>query len=190
MVACDVTAALLRVLSNALPYFSALQALASFRAEMKLQGLWDNVTIVQASEFGRTLTVNACGCAHTPQSNLSDPIRSSVPDISRGVSPKLGLCILEPQVNGLGTDHAWGGNTFVAGGSVKGARVHGRFPSDLSESGEEVIGRGRLVPTTSWEALWHAVAVRAKREYRQSGVGVCVCERERERRMCARRACS
>ena len=94
-----------------------LQAMASFRDEMKLQGLWDNVTIVQASEFGRTLTTN-----------------------------------------GLGTDHAWGGNTFLAGGSVKGGKIHGHFPTDLSSSGDEYIGRGRLVPTSSWEALWHAVA--------------------------------
>ena len=33
-------------------------ALKSFEEEMKLQGLWENVTIVQASEFGRTITSN------------------------------------------------------------------------------------------------------------------------------------
>ena len=34
------------------------EALASFAAEMKAQGLWDQVTIMQTSEFGRTLTSN------------------------------------------------------------------------------------------------------------------------------------
>ena len=92
-------------------------ALESFEEEMKLQGLWGNVTVVQASEFGRTITSN-----------------------------------------GLGTDHAWGGNAFVAGGAVKGGQVHGRYPDDLSEAGEEYVGRGRLVPTTPWEGLWQAVA--------------------------------
>merc|ERR1711908_170132 len=30
--------------------------------------------------------------------------------------------------NGLGTDHAWGGNQFLIGGSVKGGKIHGRYP--------------------------------------------------------------
>ena len=63
-------------------------ALGSFVAEMKAQGTWGNVTIVSASDFGRTLTSN-----------------------------------------GLGTDHAWGGNHFVAGGSVKGGQVFGQYIS-------------------------------------------------------------
>ena len=92
-------------------------ALASFEAEMRQQGLWDNVTVVQASEFGRTLTTN-----------------------------------------GLGTDHGWGGNVFLTGGSVRGGRIHGKYPSDLTEGGDYNIGRGRVLPTTSWESLWHAIA--------------------------------
>jgi len=39
-------------------------ALESFEKEMKLQGLWGNVTIVQASEFGRTITSNGDGSDH------------------------------------------------------------------------------------------------------------------------------
>ena len=91
-------------------------ALASFEAEMKLQGMWDNIAIVQASEFGRTLTSN-----------------------------------------GDGTDHAWGGNYFMAGGSVKGGQIVGQYPDNLGEDGATNIGRGRLVPTTSWESIWNAV---------------------------------
>jgi len=57
--------------------------------------------------------------------------------------------------NGFGTDHGWGGNTFVLGGSLNGSHVLGQYPWDLAE--EVNVGRGRLIPTTSWEALWHSV---------------------------------
>jgi len=92
-------------------------ALQSFKEEMELQGLWEDVVIVGASEFARTLTSN-----------------------------------------GLGTDHGWGGNMFVAGGSVDGGKVLGNYPDDLSDNGPLNLGRGRLVPTTSWEAVWNAIA--------------------------------
>lgn len=92
-------------------------AVECFTNELKAQGVWLNVTIVTASEFGRTLTSN-----------------------------------------GQGTDHGWGGNHFVFGGSVKGGQILGTFPSDLTDSGPLNIGRGRLIPTTSWEAVWHAVS--------------------------------
>ena len=91
-------------------------ALESFEQEMKLQGLWDNVTIVQASEFGRTITSN-----------------------------------------GDGSDHAWGGNYWLAGGAVRGGQILGKYPTDLSNKGANNIGRGRFLPTTSWEHIWNAV---------------------------------
>src|SRR4029450_12717731 len=31
--------------------------------------------------------------------------------------------------NGRGSDHAWGGNALVVGGSVKGKRIYGQYPS-------------------------------------------------------------
>jgi cullin-associated NEDD8-dissociated protein 1 len=92
-------------------------AMGCFAMEMKSQGVWNNVTVISASEFGRTLTSN-----------------------------------------GLGTDHAWGGNHFIVGGSVKGGRIHGQYPSDISEEGILNIGRGRLIPTTPWEGLWSGIA--------------------------------
>jgi len=93
-------------------------ALGAFVAEMKAQGMWDNVTIVTASEFGRTL-----------------------------------------DGNGFGSDHGWGGNHMVLGGSVKGGQIKGEYPTDLSEdTGVLNIGRGRIIPTTSWEAVWNPVA--------------------------------
>jgi uncharacterized protein (DUF1501 family) len=92
-------------------------ALASFQEEMEKQGLWDDVVVITASDFGRTLTTN-----------------------------------------GAGTDHAWGGNYFMVGGAVEGGKILGKYPDDLTEAGPQNIGRGRLVPTTSWDAVWNAVA--------------------------------
>lgn len=87
--------------------------------ELKLQGVWDDVTIVVASEFGRTLTPNTGG----------------------------------------GSDHGWGGNYMFLGGDVNGGKVLGKYPSDLTDKGALNIGRGRFIPTTSWDAFWNGVAL-------------------------------
>ena len=120
-------------------------ALQCFVNDMKTQGIWNDVTIVSSSEFGRTLTSN-----------------------------------------GMGSDHAWGGNHFIAGGSgktliltfplnvvleifehmicspwflsVAGSKIHGQYPDDVSESSPLNLGRGRLIPTTSWEGLWLGIS--------------------------------
>lgn len=89
------------------------EALGVFKKEMISQGLWNNITIVTASEFGRTLTSN-----------------------------------------GIGTDHAWAGNHAVMGGSVKGGRILGSFIDDYTDKGPQSVGRGRLIPTSPWEAIW------------------------------------
>eukprot|EP01052_Picozoa_sp_SAG31_P004100 SAG31_NODE_166_length_21670_cov_22.507719_18_plen_140_part_00 len=60
--------------------------------------------------------------------------------------------------NGLGTDHAWGGNHFMLGGAVRGGRIHGQYPTDLSDESELNLGRGRLLPTLPWEGMWHGIA--------------------------------
>ena len=52
----------------------------------------------------------------------------------------------------------WAGNYFVAGGAVRGGQILGEFPDDLTDDGELNIGRGRLIPTTSWEAIWEPIA--------------------------------
>jgi uncharacterized protein (DUF1501 family) len=87
-----------------------------FVREMKRQGIWENVTIVVVSEFGRTL-----------------------------------------RLNGGGTDHAWAGNTFFLGGSIKGGQIFGKYPSNLDESGDLNVGNGILIPTTSWESMFNPI---------------------------------
>jgi uncharacterized protein (DUF1501 family) len=57
-----------------------------------------------------------------------------------------------------GTDHAWGGNYMALGGSMKGGRVLGQYPDDLTTSGRWNVGRGRMMPSTSWEAIWHGIS--------------------------------
>ena len=61
--------------------------------------------------------------------------------------------------NGQGSDHGWGGNYWVLGGGVKGKQMLGEFPERLAEfESDHNIGRGRVIPTTPWEAVWSAVA--------------------------------
>jgi uncharacterized protein (DUF1501 family) len=52
------------------------------------------------------------------------------------------------QSNGSGADHAWGSHAFVLGGSVRGGRIYGAYPT-LALRGPDDIGEGRWVPTTS-----------------------------------------
>lgn len=59
--------------------------------------------------------------------------------------------------NGRGTDHAWGGNHFVAGGKVNGKQMFGKYPAGLTDSAETNIGRGRVIPTTPWESVWKGI---------------------------------
>ena len=64
--------------------------------------------------------------------------------------------------NGNGSDHAWGGNAFVMGGSVVGKKMFGTYPS-LELDNPLEVGGGSLIPTTSTDeyfaelALWYGV---------------------------------
>lgn len=70
--------------------------------------------------------------------------------------------------NGQGSDHAWGGNQIVCGGSVDGGKFFGDYPTSLlnpqdSFAGNLNLGRGRLIPTTSVDemaadlAMWFGI---------------------------------
>lgn len=72
--------------------------------------------------------------------------------------------------NGNGSDHAWGGNSLVAGGALLnggltplGAQVYGQFPSLDLTNPLIINNRGNLIPTTSADeyfaelALWFGI---------------------------------
>lgn len=67
--------------------------------------------------------------------------------------------------NGNGSDHAWGGNSIVMGGSVRGGNVLGEYPELVINNPLNVDERGRFIPTTSCDeiyaelALWFGVSV-------------------------------
>ncbi|KAI2505549.1 Protein of unknown function (DUF1501) [Fragilaria crotonensis] len=92
-------------------------ALSAFTDEMKARNVWDDVTTVITSDFGRTLTANS----------------------------------------GRGSDHGWGGHYFAMGGSVKGGRIHGDYPADITDSSPLNLGRGRIIPTMSWESMLNPI---------------------------------
>ncbi|MEM9850175.1 MAG: DUF1501 domain-containing protein [Bacteroidota bacterium] len=50
--------------------------------------------------------------------------------------------------NGNGSDHAWGGNVMVMGGSVNGGQIFGQYPS-LALNGTDDVGGAIMLPTTS-----------------------------------------
>jgi len=61
---------------------------------------------------------------------------------------------------GDGSDHAWGGHHFMFGGSVNGGHVLGLYPSDFEQGDDAglVLNRGRMIPTTPWDAMWKGTA--------------------------------
>lgn len=60
--------------------------------------------------------------------------------------------------NGRGSDHGWGGHHWVAGGKVRGNQILGSYPTDMTAHGHLNVGRGRIIPTTPWEGMWHGIA--------------------------------
>jgi uncharacterized protein (DUF1501 family) len=51
-------------------------------------------------------------------------------------------------VNSDGSDHGWGSMHFMLGGAVKGRRFYG-VPPIVASNGQDDVGQGRLLPTTS-----------------------------------------
>lgn len=93
-------------------------AMGDLTSVLESLGVWNDVVIVQTSEFGRTLTPNSGG----------------------------------------GSDHGWAGNSFIAGGSVRGGRFFGSYPDSFNEDGPLNVGRGRLIPTLSWDSVFNGIA--------------------------------
>merc|ERR1712014_453004 len=55
--------------------------------------------------------------------------------------------------NGAGTDHGWGGNHFILGGSVRGGQIFNNFLETYAENSEYDAGRGRVIPQYPWENM-------------------------------------
>jgi len=61
--------------------------------------------------------------------------------------------------NGAGTDHGWGGNHMIIGGSVQGGQIFNRFlPSFDVASNDYLTNRGRVIPEYPWENMMMPVA--------------------------------
>ena len=43
---------------------------------------------------------------------------------------------------------------------MRGGKIFGHYPTNLAEEGDDSlnVGRGRLIPTTPWDAMWHGIA--------------------------------
>lgn len=65
--------------------------------------------------------------------------------------------------NGNGSDHGWGGNMMVMGGSVEGGQIFGNYPT-LSMENNLMLPRGVVIPSTSSTeylselALWFGIS--------------------------------
>uniref|UniRef100_A0A7R9ZFB4 DUF1501 domain-containing protein n=1 Tax=Pseudictyota dubia TaxID=2749911 RepID=A0A7R9ZFB4_9STRA len=122
------------VLANLQNRFVELDgAIGAFSNELKAQGVWDDVVVVEVSDFARTLTPNS----------------------------------------GKGTDHAWGGNYFMLGGGLKGGQILGKYPEHITSDAPLNVGRGRIIPTTSWDHLWNGVAEWVGVDLAQDALEVC-----------------
>lgn len=67
--------------------------------------------------------------------------------------------------NGEGSDHAWGGNSMVMGGAVKGGKIYGSYPRMSVENYDRNVNRrGHYIPALSTDelyaelALWYGVS--------------------------------
>jgi len=47
---------------------------------------------------------------------------------------------------------------MMFGGSVRGRQIVGSYPENLTDEGNLSLGRGRMIPTTSWDAVFLPLA--------------------------------
>lgn len=59
--------------------------------------------------------------------------------------------------NGNGTDHAWGGNAMVMGGSVNGGSIYGSYPS-LAIGSNDDVGGAIMLPSLSTDEYFAELA--------------------------------
>ncbi len=80
------------------------------------------------------------------QLGLEDQVTTcTISDFGRSITP-----------NGAGTDHGWGGHTYVMGGAVQGGDIYGVMPQ-IKANSPDAIG-DRVIPTTSVEQYLATIA--------------------------------
>jgi len=116
-------------------------------------GGFDTHSSVEENLKNRFIEVNAAIEAFTKEMKLMNVWNNvatvQVSDFARTLNPN----------SGEGTDHAWGGNYMVFGGDVRGGRILGEYPDDLTNDGPLTLHRGRMIPTTPWDSVFQSVAM-------------------------------
>ena len=125
-------------------------------------GGWDNHSnLIPAQEVNLPRVSRAVGSFYNAMVELgceNDVTLFSSSDFARTLG-----------TNGQGSDHAWGSNQFVVGGSVDGGKIYGSYPTSLLNPVDPVVGnlnlgRGRMIPTTSVDvmaaelAMWFGIS--------------------------------
>ena len=52
-----------------------------------------------------------------------------------------------------GITDGWAGHYFAMGGALAGGQMHGSYPTDVTPTSPWNAGRGRMIPTLSWESI-------------------------------------
>jgi len=145
--------------SNIAAQFGYVSRVVASREKLKVNRQMFNVELNGFDTHGSFTTVD------TLLKMLDTALSEFVAEMKKkGVWDKMTIVVASDfartlRSNGAGTDHAWGGNSFIAGGSVKGGKILGQYPSNFAEGGDLNIGNGILLPTTPWEAMWNAVGL-------------------------------
>jgi uncharacterized protein (DUF1501 family) len=134
----------------------------------------------QLGAVRQTFYVNYGGWDHHSDTlNLQAAMLPQIDDALSAFWQQLGAMGMQPNVtvysasdfgrtltsNGNGSDHAWGSNVYVLGGSVIGKKIYGSYPSLAvnPDTGAEInpldTGRGRLIPTTSCDQFFAEMAL-------------------------------
>jgi uncharacterized protein (DUF1501 family) len=98
----------------------------------------DNVLTTQESLLGQVSSALKAFYDATVELGVADKVTTfTASDFGRTLTS-----------NGDGSDHGWGGHHFIVGGAVRGQRFYGKAP-EVSVTGNDQVGQGRLLPTTS-----------------------------------------
>jgi len=81
---------------------------------------------------------------------LAEPAINAQNDVALFTMSEFGRTLSS---NGDGSDHAWGGNQFVVGGSVNGGVLYGGNFPELSLNGPETLERGQVIPSTAVDQM-------------------------------------